>query len=308
VKDVDRFEDLRTFVAVCELGSVSGAAKALQRAPSAVSRRLAELEARLGAKLLARTTHRMALTGAGERFLERAKALLAELDDAEASVAAEQQALDGTLRVTLPLSFGLRYLCPSIHAFAREHPALSIDLDLTDRHVDLVRDGIDLGVRIGRLHDSSLRARRLSPIDSVVAAAPAFWDRHERPDSPDALSSLPALCYRQDSTHLSWAWTRTADDTSGTVRVDSRLRANNGDALAGAAIEGLGVVRLPVFILNDAILRGDLEPVLLDHTWGHEELHLVYPDTRYLPQRVRRLIDHLAHALEGDPPWNECLR
>ena len=287
---------------------MTGAARLLGRAPSAVSRRLTELEARLGVELLTRTTRQMTLTGAGERFLERARALLAELDDAETSVGAEGQALAGALRVTLPLSFGLRHLCPVVHDFAREHPALSIDLDLSDRRVDLVREGMDLGVRIGRLDDSSLRARRLARIDSVVAASPGFWARHGRPGEPAALASLPALCYHQSTSRIRWTWTRPASGERGSVRVESRLRANNGDALAAAAAEGLGVVCLPAFILDSAILAGALEPVLLDHDWGHEELHLIWPDTRHLPQRVRRLIDHLAEALAGEPPWNACLR
>lgn len=289
---MDRFEDLRTFVAVAEEHSITGAARALDRAPSAVSRRVTEFETRLGAQLLVRTTRRVTLTAAGESLLARARTILADLDEAETGVSEDSQALSGTLRIGAPLSFGLAHLMPLLNAFMLEHPALLVELDLDDRKVDLVAQRLDLAIRIGELTDLSLRSRTLGEAKLLLAASPAWWEAHDKPSAPDELEGANALCYANLDRPGRWAW-KQADGTRGELQLEPRLSATNGDALVQAAIAGLGLVRLPDFIVNAALEAGKLVALLPDHSWGEVGVHAVYPDTRHVPARTRTLIDHL---------------
>ncbi|ASJ75292.1 LysR family transcriptional regulator [Granulosicoccus antarcticus] len=305
---MDRFEDLRTFVRVSELSSVSKAAAELQRAPSAVSRRLSELEARLGSQLLTRTTRQIVLTDAGERFLVRAQQILADLEEAEECVGEDVQSLTGTLRLTAPLSFGLKHLTPAITGFLKANPDLQIDMDLNDQHRDLISNRLDLAIRIGTLHDSSLKSRLLAPINQIVAAAPSFWKEHGKPAFAAELSRYPGLCYSNLASPGRWSYT-DASGKPGLVDIHSiRMLANNGDVLLSSAIDGLGILLEPTFLMNDAILNGSLEPVLMDHHWGRHGLHAVYPDTRFLPARTRAFIDYLVNNFGDTPLWDECLK
>lgn len=304
---MDRFEDMQTFVAVADHRSIRQAAERLNRAPSAVSRRVKDLEARLGAQLLTRTTRQIRLTGAGERYLVSARHILAELQEAEDSAAADTQSISGQLRITVPLSFGLAHLNTAMSDFMLENPSVSIDADLTDRMLNLTENRIDLAVRIGKLADSTLRARRLAPIHHVVAASPAFWEEYGIPRTPEKLSGLPALCYSNLPSPQSWPWTNSVG-RSGLVTVKPRYRASNGDALVHAAIRGLGVVRLPTFMTNAAIETGELEPVLLSTNWGVAGLYALYPDTAFLPHRTRAFIDFLQGRFGEEPSWDKCLK
>ncbi len=304
---MDRFEDLQTFVAVAEQRSVRQAAERLDRAPSAVSRRIKDLEARLRTQLLTRTTRQIRLTGAGERFLMQAKRILAELQEAEENAAADTQQISGELRITVPLSFGLTHLQPAVSDFMLENPSVTIDADLTDRFVHLTENQVDLAVRIGKLADSTLRARRLAPIHHVVAASPGFWAEHGKPRSPEKLNGLPGLCYSNLRTPQAWPWTNSRG-RSGLVTVKPRYRASNGDVLVHAAIQGLGVVRLPTFMVNGAIESGTLEPVLVNTNWGVSGLYAVYPHTAFLPHRTRAFIDYLQTRFGEEPAWDDCLR
>ena len=303
---MDRFEDLRTFVAVAEGLSVTDAARALERAPSAVSRRVKELETRLGTQLLTRTTRQVALTPAGERFLERARQVLGDLEEAEAGARDDTRTLSGTLRLGAPLSFGLAHVMPVLNGFMVAHPALDVALDLDDRKVDPAEGRLDVALRLGDVRDASLRSRRLAAVRLVVAAAPDWWDAHGKPGTSTALEGTTALCYSNLDRPGAWRFSGP-DGTAGRVAATPRLVSSNGDALVRAAVAGLGVVRLPAFLVNDAIVAGSLEPVLLDHDWGEIALHALYPDTRFVPARTRAFVDHCAEAFAGDPPWHACL-
>jgi DNA-binding transcriptional LysR family regulator len=304
---MDRFEDMQTFVAVADRRSVRQAAEHLSRAPSAVSRRIKDLEARLSTQLLTRTTRQIRLTAAGERFLVHAKRILAELQEAEENAATDTQLISGELRITMPLSFGLAHLNTAISDFMLENSSVNIDADLTDRIINLTENQIDLAVRIGTLADSTLRARKLAPIHHVVAASPDFWAEHGIPRTPEKLSGLSALCYSNLATPHTWPWTNSVG-RSGLVVVKPRYRASNGDALVHAAIRGLGVVRLPTFMINSAIESGELEPVLLSINWGVAGLYALYPDTAFLPHRTRAFIDYLQARFGDEPTWDKCLR
>ena len=303
---MDRFEDLRTFVRVAESLSVTRAAQALERAPSAVSRRVRELEARLGTQLLTRTTRQVALTPAGERLLERARQVLADLEEAEGCARDDTRTLSGTLRVGAPLSFGLAHLMPVLNAFMEAHPALEVSLDLDDRKVGPTEGRLDVALRLGEIRDASLRSRRLASVRLVVAASPRWWAAHGLPADASALAGTTSLCYANLDRPGDWRYTGP-DGAAGRLASTPRLIATNGDALVRAAVAGLGVVRLPAFLVNDAIASGELVPVLLDHGWGEIALHALYADTRFVPARTRAFVDHCAEAFGGEPPWHACL-
>jgi len=307
---MSRFEDMLTFVRVIEAGGITGAAERLNIAKSAVSRRLSALESRLGVHLVARTTRRLTPTETGRAFYDRAVRILADLDEAEQAVSSAEAELRGTLRIAAPLTFSVRHLSPVLSAFMLAHPDISVDLDLNDRPVNLVEDGFDLAIRIGRLTDSSLIARRLATVHRVVVSSPAYWDRHGRPTRPADLAGHATMSYANAPDTETWGFVR--DDggslSLGGATAESCFRANNGEMLAEMAAAGLGVAVLPTFIVNDAILSGRLEMVLPNVALPQLDAWVVYPPTRHLSRRVRAFIDFIAARI-GDPPyWDACLR
>ncbi|MEM9138348.1 MAG: LysR family transcriptional regulator [Pseudomonadota bacterium] len=303
---MDRFEDLRAFVQVIESGSLTRAADRLDVATSAVSRRIKELESRLGTQLLQRTTRQMRLTPSGERFHAKAREILQALEEAEAEAGDQSRALEGPLRLAIPLSFGQTHLSPIMLDFCREHPGVQLDVDLSDRQVDLVAEGHDLAIRIGNLANSSLIARRLAVVRLVVAASPAFWDSHGRPETPDDLKGVPALCYTGSERVDRWSYT-APDGQTGTITVPATMRATNGHFLCDAAAAGLGVVMQPSFIVQDAVHRGVLEPVLTTYRWPTITVHAVYPETRHLSARARAFIDFVRARIKPLPEWEGWL-
>lgn len=303
---MDRFEDLRAFVQTVESGSLTRAAETLQVATSAVSRRIKDLEGRLGTQLLQRTTRQMRLTAAGESFHARAVAILQALEEAETEAGCQSRTLTGPLRIAAPLSFGQSHLGPILVEFAEAHPGLELDVDFSDRIVDLVAEGHDLAVRIGNLRDSSLIARKLLEVRLVVAASPAFWQQHGMPERPGDLAELPALCYTGSERVDTWRWT-APDGATGTAQMRVAMRATNGGFLRDAAIAGLGVVMQPSFILHDAVAAGQLVPALTGHRWHTVTIHVVYPQTRHLSARARAFIDLLRTRLGTSPDWEGFL-
>jgi len=286
----DRFEDLRTFVQVVDSGTLTRAAEQLGVATSAISRRIKDLEARLGTQLLQRTTRAMRLTPQGERLHRRATEILAALDEAEAEAGDQARALSGPLRIAAPLSFGQTHLAPVLIAFAKAHPGLVLDVDLSDRVVDLIAEGHDLAIRIGQLGDSSLIARKLAEIPMVVAAAPGFWRRHGMPERPEDLAGLPALIYAGSERRSAWRH-RAPDGSWRSLEMTTAMRASNGDILAQAAAEGLGVTIQPRFIVERYLAAGTLVQVLQDIAWPSVTVHAIYPATRHLTARARAFLD-----------------
>jgi len=299
-----RFEDLRAFVAVVEAGSFTAAADRLGMAKSAISRRMASLEGRLGVQLLQRTTRRLNLTDTGRSFYERSARILADLDEAEAAVHQEHGELRGKLRIALPMSFGIRHMRNPIAEFARAHPNVSFDLDLNDRRVDLVQEGADLALRIGRLSDSSLIARRLFDSHTVVCAAPAYLEEHGTPKTAEELRDHRCLVYDNISDPNRWVG-RDQNGAEHTVEVNAVLTATSGDLLSQLAANGMGIVIQPTFIAGELIKRGELQPVLTDYEWPMVPAYAVYPPTRHLSFRVRTFIDFLVETFSGTPYWDE---
>lgn len=303
---MDRFEDMRCFVQVVDQGSVTGAARVLRLAPSAVSRRLRALEARLGTQLLARTTRRMRLTDAGRGFHARCRRILADLDEAEAEAADTQAALSGTLRGAAPLTFGVAHLTPILVEFMRAHPALEVDIDFSDRLVDLVAEGFEMAIRIGRLSDSSLIATRLAEVRLVPCAAPDLVARRGAPAHPDELRDWPALCYAGSERGDIWRW-QAPDGAEGAVPMTVRMRANNGGVLRDAAIAGEGVILQPSFVVHRAVEAGELVPLLGAFEWPRIAIHTVYPETRHLSARARAFLELVRARIGRRPYWEAFL-
>jgi DNA-binding transcriptional LysR family regulator len=290
---VENLADIAVFVRVVERGSFTRAADELGLSRAVVSKYLSRLEERLGARLLHRTTRRLSLTEAGAALFEASRGAIERIDEAEAAVARFQSAPRGRLRVSAPMSFGILHLAPALAEFAREHEAIAIDLRLDDRFVDLVEEGFDVAIRIGKLADSSLVARRLTTTQVVVCASPAYLDEHGEPESPEDLATHHCLIYTYSSTANVWRFT-ARDGREIPVAVSGGLRANNGIALAQAAIAGHGILMSPTFYVGSDIRAGRLKAILDAYRLPEFGIYAVYPQTRHVAPKVRAFVDFLA--------------
>lgn len=296
-----QIEDMETFVQIVEAGSISRAASKLGLVKSAVSRRLGDLETRLGVQLLARTTRKSSLTEAGQRYYERATQILADIAEINAQTSQETASLSGTIKISAPLSFGLMHLSPIISGFAKTHPDLVIHMDFNDRQVDLVDEGYDLAIRIARLKDSSLKARKLIEITSVLCASPAYLTAHGTPETPADLKRHQILHYANTNSGT-WRFT-SPNGRPSSVHLQAKIVSNNGDFLCQAAVDSHGIILAPSFIVWDALKTQKLVPLMCGHRPDPLTAYAVYPQTRHLPQRVRQMIDTLAKQLKSQPHW-----
>jgi len=302
----DHLSAMAVFARVVEAGSFSRAARGLGLSKSAVSKQVARLEDRLGARLLNRTTRQLSLTEAGRAFYGGCRQMLAEAESAAAAVGHLAQAPRGTLHVNAPMSFGQQHVAPALPAFMAQYPELDVDLQLNDRTVDLVDEGFDLAVRIGELPDSTLVARRLAPLRTAVVAAPAYLDRHGRPAHPRELQAHACLLYSYLASGRTWRF--AGPDGVVRVPVSGPLEANNGDVLLAAACGGAGIARLPTFICGDALRAGRLERVLDD--WvdtGDAAVYAVYPASRNVSPKVRVFLAFLAARFGPAAYWDRDL-
>ena len=297
---MDNLSGMAVFAQVVEARSFTGAARRLGVSKASVSKQLSRLEERLGARLLNRTTRRLSLTEVGAAFYERCARIVAEAEEAELAVTRLNETPRGTLRVDIPVDFGVKYLAPLLPAFMLVTPELKVDVSFNDRFVDLVDEGHDLAIRIGQLPDSSLIARKLGESGSVICAAPEYWDRHGRPSRPADLANHNCFAYSYLATGSEWRLRGPEGDVA--VRVSGSLAANNGDMLRQAAVAGLGVVATPLFIACDDLRAGRLEPVLRDYEPPRRGIYAVYPHNRHLSAKVRAFVDFLVEALEP-APW-----
>ena len=303
---MNRFENMDTFVRVVEAGSISGAADRLSVAKSAVSRRLRELEEHLGVELFHRTTRRMNLTDTGRAFYHQCVRILEDVLEAELATSQAHGTLQGSLKVALPSSFGLMHIGPAINAFIEENPQIEFDLDFNDRKVDLMQEGFDLAIRVGNLPDSSLIARRLAPIQSVMCASPHYLERKGTPQSPEELSNHQCLIYSLLRDPEAW---HLIDDKGNMHKTKVRpyLKASTGEYLKNAAVAGLGIILIPTFIAYKEIESGALLPIMTNYQTPQISAYAIYPQTRHLSQRVRAFVDFLAKRFEGTPYWDQCL-
>ena len=301
-----QLEDMQVFVRVVEAGSMSHAADQLGIAKSAVSRRLSELEARLGATLLKRTTRRSSLTDAGQHFYERSLRVIDDVAELNAITSGNDDALAGTLRLAAPLSFGLSHLAPAIDIFARKHQDLSIRINFSDRQIDLVQEGVDLAFRIADLKDSSLKARRITPIRLMLCASPDYLKQQGSPQTHEDLQKHRLLSYDSSGSVLPWRLV-DREGREHIVHSEAKIIANNGEFLRDMGIAGHGIFISPTFISWEALAKGDLVQVLPDYRIPLINAYAVYPQTRYLPQRARLLIDFLVRRFGDNPYWDQNL-
>lgn len=299
----DRLSGFVLFATVVEAGSFTAAAAELGLSKSAVSKALTRLEARLGARLINRTTRRLSLTEAGQSFHAHCLRILDEAAAAEAAVGRLQSAPSGTLRLNGPVTFGTMYLAPLLPAFMRRYPELRVEAVFNDRQVDLVEEGFDLAVRIGHLSGASLVARKLCDERYAVVAAPAYWDRRGRPERPAELARHNCLSYAYLSTGDLWRF--EGPDGLESVRVAGTLRSNNGEVLRFAALAGEGVALMPRFMCWRDVAEGRLEIGL--RGWNPPPLgvYAVYPEARQRPAKLRVFMDFLAETLGPVPPWDQ---
>lgn len=287
---MDTLDAMKLYCHIVEAGQLSAAAEQLNLSKGAVSKKLTKLETHLGGRLLNRTTRRLTPTEAGIAFYERAKAILESVDEAECVVTGLTAEPQGTLKINAPMSFGFQYLGGLLAKYQNKYPKMKIDLTLHDRQVDLVEEGYDLVLRIAKLKDSTLIARRLAPCHLVMCASPAYLQKFGEPKKPSDLKNHQCLLYAYSDSVRSWTFENKKGEKQ-LVSVDGSLFANNGNLISDALINGMGVARLPTFIIGDAIRNGNAKIILDEWRPKPQNISLLYPSSRHLSAKVRTFVD-----------------
>lgn len=291
---------IAVFTAVVDTGSFTAAAEKLGQSKSAISKQVTRLEQRLGAQLLARTTRRLNLTEVGQAYYDRCRRIIAEAEEAELAVTSMQDVPRGTLRVSAPLSFGISNLAAALPEFMAAHNELRVDIDFSDRRVDIIEEGFDMAIRIGRLEDSSLIAKRIAATRRPTLASPEYWKKNGIPEHPRDLVHHNCLTYTYLDSPNHWHFRDPENPREEfSVRVGGSMNSNNGNTLAEAAIKGLGIVLSPTFIVADAIKTGTLVPQLEKFEIDPIGIHAIYPPNRHLSAKVRAFIDFLGARFSG---------
>jgi len=302
---VDRFDNMRVFAKVVESGSFTGAAARLSISASMVSQHVKELEERLGARLLNRTTRKVSLTETGRAYYERCTRLLADLEETEQAVSDMHAAPRGELRVNATPTFGILQLAPAIADFTARFPAISVELMLSNRMADLIEESLDVAVRVGLVPDSSLIARQLAPCRMVVCGAQSYFEKHGIPRTPVDLTNHNCLTVAVTGLSYYRMWRLTAPDgTALNLSPIGNLRSNSGAVLKVAALAGHGLVCLPTYLVGDALQSGRLVTVLDGYTAPPLTLRALYPHNRHLSAKVRAFVDFLAARFGREPPWD----
>lgn len=295
---MDTLTSMRVFACVAELGSFAAAARRSEMSPAMVTKHIASLEARVRTALLTRTTRKVALTEAGAQYLQQCQEVLRLVDAADEALGQQRDDTRGTLRITAPVELGNAHVAPCIAPLLQAHPGLAIQLDFTNRVVDLTEEGVDVAVRVAAQLDSALAGRQIASSRLLPVAAPSYLARAGTPAQPGELAAHQALVFGVGD------WTRWAhwrDGRSGAVSVVPRLRAISSEALRVAALQGAGVSLLPTFLVGDDLRAGRLVPLLTEWDFGRLGIHVLYPQRRYRPARVRVFVDALLARLGDDP-------
>ncbi|WP_257388338.1 LysR family transcriptional regulator [Tahibacter caeni] len=299
---MDKLQAMQLFVRVVDSGSYTAAADQMEISRALASKLVQSLEDQLGVRLLHRTTRKLSLTEAGERYYQRVSEILGSLNEAEALAAELQADPRGRLRVSAPMSFAIHHLGAAVAEFQQRHPRIELELTLNDRQVDLVEEGFDMAVRIAKLADSSLVARRIAPCRMLLAASPDYLRRAGEPQHPQDLAAHNYLSYtlaaRRDEIVL------VNDTERETVNLNGSLRVNNGDVIASAAAAGLGFCISPSFLIWQRLQRGELVQLLPQWQIPEIAVHAVYPAGRTLPAKTRSFIDYLVERFGPEPYWD----
>ena len=301
---MDRLTSMAVFVAAVEEGSLSRAARRFGLSASMAGKHVSAIEADLNIRLMQRSTRQLNLTDVGRAYYARCKRILEEVDDANREAGDAQQTVRGVLRITAPVTFGALHLGDVVARYLDVHPAVTVEVMLNDRYVDLLGEGIDVAIRIGRLLDSDLVARRLAPCRMVFCASPDFLARYGTPRNAEDLRRAPRLAFSEAVSAGDW----TLTDPEGQPHpIDGpvRMAANNMQMLLAAALAGSGVAFGPTFVFGARIAAGDLVTVLPDHRSSSDlAIHAVYPTARNISLKARRFIDHLIASFGSEPPWD----
>ncbi len=298
---MDNVSEMQVFVRVVQLGSFSAAARSLNLTPSAISKQVGRLEDRLKTRLFNRTTRRLNLTEAGSGFYERCRQILSDIEEAEQAVADLLSTPRGTLKLALPSAFGLLHVVPLLAEYMRRYPDMRIDLNLNDRLIDILAEGMDLAVRIGDLSDSSLIARRLAPNRRVVCGAPAYFARAGLPQRPQDLLEHNCLVYTYRASRNDWNF--SGPGGKETIQVKGNLEANSAEALHRAVLSGVGIGLLPMWLIGADLKAGRLVEVLSTYHFPDSAVYAVYPPGRHLSPKVRSFVDYLVEQFSGDLDW-----
>ncbi len=295
---MDRLDAMNLFVRVAELGSFSAAAQQFGLARSVVTRQVAALETHLGVKLMARSTRRLTLTSGGTAYLEKCRVILNLVEAAETDVAEERLTPRGNIRISLPLSYGLKRLAPVLLDFSQRYPEVALEMDYTDRRVNLIEEGVDLSIRITRRLEAGDVARKIGSSRMLVVAAPEYLARHGQPEKPAELANHICLGYTNGGSAQIWQFMVGGQLENFHVR--SRINANNGEVLAEAAAQGLGITCQPDFITGSFLADGRLKTILTEYPAPELGIYAVLSSNRHIPYRVRVLMNTLAEGLAAD--------
>lgn len=294
---------ITVFVAAADDGSLAAAGRRFGLSASMAGKYVTQLEAELNVRLMQRSTRSLSLTDAGRTYYARCKQILEQFDDANREAGDTQRVTSGTLRIAAPVTFGTLHMKDVITRFLADHPQMDIDISLDDRYIDLQASGTDVAIRIGRLPDSQLIARRLAPCRMVLCASPLFIERIGMPGKPDALRNAPRLAFSDGVSAGEWTLLdkkRQAHAIDGPVR----LKANNMDLLVAGALAGLGIAYGPTFAFGDHLKAGTLMKLLPGFEAPELTIYAVFLSTRYVPAKVRRFVDFLANAFGDQPAWD----
>ena len=295
---MDRLNAMHLFVRVAELGSFSAAAQQLGLDRSVVTRQIAALETHLGVKLMARSTRRLTLTSAGTAYLDKCRVILNLVEVAETDIAEERQTPRGTIRISVPLSFGLKKVTPLLLEFAARYPDVSLEMDYTDRRVHLIEEGFDLSIRITSRLESSDVVRKVGSSRMLLIASPAYLALHGNPQHPSELTQHACLGYASAGKQQVWQF--EVDGALMTIPLRARLTANNGEMLTEAAAKGLGITCQPDFITDSHLAAGSVRQILADYPLPELGIYVMLPGNRQIPHRVRVMMDFLAASFVRD--------
>jgi DNA-binding transcriptional LysR family regulator len=299
---MERLDDIRAFVAVADALSFAEGARRLGLSPAQISKLVARLEDRLGARLLNRTTRDVSLTDTGRAYLDRARVLLDDYDALESSVR-DLKGPRGLIKISAPIAFGAVQLEPALLDFARTCPEVGLEVGFTDRLVNLVEEGLDMAIRISRLADSSLIARRLAPVRIVTCASPEYLEKEGAPQDPADLAKREVIIDLNAKDPLTWSFGQGS--TRRDVRVSGRLRFASAEACVAAARAGFGIAGSPAFVAADDLRSGRLRTILKPFEPEPLYVHAVYPHARHLAPKVRALVDFLVQRFSGEPDWHQ---
>lgn len=296
---MDQLGAMRAFIRVVQTGSFSAAAREQNTSQATISKKVAALEAKLGIKLLTRSSRDLSLTQVGSNYFDKCVAIIAELDEAEASARSEVALPQGVVRLTAPVVFGRQVIAPILPEFLSLYPKIKVDLALSDKHVDLISEGVDVAIRARQLEDSSLVARHLFDNPMLLVASPEYLARQGEPTEPEALKRHNCLVYSLLKTVNIWHFCHNDKDIS--VTVNGNFQCDNGDAILELTLSGVGLAQLPIWMVDGHLSSGRLKQVMSDYVAKPLPFNAIFPQSRYVPLKVRSFVSFIKQKLSENP-------